>query len=161
MTRSSRRFLKLFLVVLPLLLAVTFMRQDTQAEIPTPHENNHHNLPEFYNAATDDDPFKVYQQKSAAIQQEMASVASALPQDVGQWSQVYTWPLVAVHAALMPTGKVLMYDAWEYGQSPSARLWDPNTLSFQSVPNYNSGLFCSANTMLSDGSMNTATRRAP
>lgn len=70
---------------------------------------------------------------------------------VGQWSSLMNWPLVAVHSALMPSGKVLMWDAWEFNQTPSATLWDPSSLSFTAAPNTTSGLFCSAQSMLSDG----------
>lgn len=70
---------------------------------------------------------------------------------VGQWSPVINWPLVAVHMALMPNGKVLAWDAWESGQTPSARLWDPQTQLFTSVPNNTTPMFCSAQSMLPDG----------
>lgn len=35
-----------------------------------------------------------------------AAVAGA-PQDVGQWGPVVDWPVVGVHVALLPNGKVL------------------------------------------------------
>ena len=41
------------------------------------------------------------------------TVAGALPLDqVGQWSPPITWPIVAVHMALLPTGNVIGFDAW-------------------------------------------------
>src|SRR5262245_56282042 len=33
------------------------------------------------------------------------------PQDVGQWGPVVSWPVVGVHVALLPNGKVLAYDS--------------------------------------------------
>jgi hypothetical protein len=70
---------------------------------------------------------------------------------VGEWSDVMTWPLVAVHMALLPTSEVIMWDAWEVGAAPSARLWNPVTQQFTGVPNQTSGLFCAGQTMLGDG----------
>ena len=33
------------------------------------------------------------------------------PQDVGEWGPVVDWPVVGVHVALLPNGKVLAYDS--------------------------------------------------
>jgi len=40
----------------------------------------------------------------------------------GEWSAVVNMPLVAVHAAIMPAGRLLLFDAWEIPGTPSARL---------------------------------------
>lgn len=69
----------------------------------------------------------------------------------GEWSPVEHWPLVAVQTALMPSGQVLMWDAWESPGTPSARLWDPSTDTFQSVPNTTSRIFCAGYVSLADG----------
>ena len=69
----------------------------------------------------------------------------------GQWSSVITWPLVAVHAAVVPTGDVVMWDAWETPGTPSGRLWNPTTQTFTSVPVPMSALFCAGQTYLADG----------
>src|SRR5262249_18914814 len=69
----------------------------------------------------------------------------------GQWSAVMNWPLVAVHAALVPTGNVVMWDAWELPDTPSGRLWNPATQAFTNVPVPMSALFCAGQTFLSDG----------
>jgi hypothetical protein len=70
---------------------------------------------------------------------------------VGEWSPVMSWPLVAVHATLLNTGQVLMWDAWETGGTASARLWNPTTQAFTGVPNSFSQLFCSGHATLADG----------
>lgn len=67
---------------------------------------------------------------------------------IGQWSSIMNWPLVAVHAALLNTGKVLMWDGWEI--PAYARVWDPSNNTFISVTNQ-SGLFCSGHSSLEDG----------
>lgn len=68
---------------------------------------------------------------------------------IGEWGPVMNWPLVAVHSSLMPNGKVLIWDAWEYTVS-NAKVWDPITNTFASVP-VSDQLFCSSNATLADG----------
>ncbi len=66
----------------------------------------------------------------------------------GKWGPLMNWPLVAVHATLMHTGEILLWDGWE---APAlATVWNPATNTFRSVPNQ-SGLFCSAHSMLANG----------
>ncbi|HKF75685.1 MAG TPA: galactose oxidase-like domain-containing protein, partial [Candidatus Dormibacteraeota bacterium] len=73
------------------------------------------------------------------------------PSQVGQWGALMNWPLDAVHASLMPSGSVLLWDAWETGGTPSVRLWNPATGAFTAVPNQTSQLFCSGHVQLADG----------
>ena len=68
---------------------------------------------------------------------------------IGQWSAPVDWPLVAVHMSLLPTGKVLAFDAWEDAPN-SEKIWDPATGTFQSVP-YGRNLFCAGHLQLADG----------
>ena len=66
----------------------------------------------------------------------------------GKWGPLMNWPLVAVHGTLMHTGEILLWDGWEAPAQATA--WNPATNTFRSVPNQ-SGLFCSAHSMLADG----------
>lgn len=68
--------------------------------------------------------------------------------EIGQWSAVMNWPLVAVHSTLLHTREVLVWDAWEV--EAAAKVWNPATNTFTSVP-VQSGLFCSAHSQLADG----------
>ena len=68
------------------------------------------------------------------------------PSQVGQWSPVQNWPIVSVHAALLPTGKVLFYP---YSDDP--RLWDPATSSISAALPVGYNIFCSGLTLLADG----------
>jgi hypothetical protein len=60
------------------------------------------------------------------------------------------WPLVAIHAIVLKTGKVLVMDGW---QTPNqAQLFDPATQSMTPVPNgLGLDLFCVGNATLADG----------
>ena len=51
---------------------------------------------------------------------------------VGEWSSVIPLPIVPVHASLMHTGEILMWDAWDSTSPP--RLWNMQTNTFTPVP---------------------------
>src|SRR4051812_13183046 len=88
-----------------------------------------------------------------------AAVAGA-PQDVGEWGPVVDWPVVGVHVALLPNGKVLAYDSVGDNATESypvqdhtrATVWDPATGS-QTPVNVDTGynIFCSGLAHLVDG----------
>lgn len=80
----------------------------------------------------------------------------------GQWSDVYDWPLVAIHAALLPNGKVLAWDATpdDADDDPHTTdnyttrvtLWDP--IADTHTPTNNdtdTDLFCAGSAHLWDG----------
>jgi hypothetical protein len=76
--------------------------------------------------------------------------AQSEPSRVGQWSAVRDWPVSAVHAHLLPTGKVLFFSEFDLGDD-GPYLWDPegDTLQQLSLPGYN--IFCSGHSFLADG----------
>jgi fibronectin type 3 domain-containing protein len=78
-----------------------------------------------------------------------SGAVSAPPDIDGQWSAPAAWPIVAVHMALQPNGKVLAFDGFASAPN-SERLWDPATESFTAVP-YGRNLFCAGHVGLSDG----------
>ena len=73
-------------------------------------------------------------------------VHAQTPPTQGQWSAVQPWPAVAVHAHLLPTGKVLF---WPYSDEP--RLWDPQTGAITAAANSGFNLFCTGHSFLADG----------
>jgi Concanavalin A-like lectin/glucanases superfamily/Domain of unknown function (DUF1929)/Bacterial Ig domain len=76
-------------------------------------------------------------------------VAASPASQVGQWSAVMPWPIVAVHASLLPTGNVL---AWtDYTINEGAQLWRPATNTFTAKPYSTTSLFCSGHSFLADG----------
>src|SRR3954464_10061396 len=84
------------------------------------------------------------------------------PQDLGQWGPVVDWPVVGVHVALLPNGKVLAYDSVGDNATESypvqdhtrATVWDPAT-GVQTPVNVDTGfnIFCSGLAHLMDGSI--------
>ena len=81
---------------------------------------------------------------------------------VGQWGPVVDWPVVAVHMALLPNGKVLAYDSmgdnatetYPVQDHTRATVWDPAT-GAQTPVNVTTGynIFCSGLAHLMDGSL--------
>src|SRR4029078_6023172 len=71
------------------------------------------------------------------------------PAQVGQWSTPVSWPLVAVHMSLLPTGNVLAWDGFAAGPN-SQRIWNPTTGTFTPVP-YAVNTFCAGHALLAHG----------
>jgi hypothetical protein len=86
---------------------------------------------------------------SAAVSVTVSNNTSTNPAVVGQWSNVLSWPLVALNMTLMPNGKVLAYD--DHTDGTGAGVFDPATLSMTTVPFLAANLFCSGNNLLPDG----------
>jgi hypothetical protein len=90
-----------------------------------------------------------------------AAVAGA-PQDVGEWGPVVDWPVIGVHVALLPNGKVLAYDSigdnatetYPTQDHTRATVWDPAT-GTQTPVTVDTGfnIFCSGLAHLIDGSL--------
>ncbi len=92
-------------------------------------------------------------------------VALAQATTIGQWSQVYQWPDVAIHLHLLPTGKILSFsddDDPTYATSGTRKadfsktyivdipdMQPPGTVVY--LPNRTTDLFCSAHSFLPDG----------
>ncbi|MEP7324487.1 MAG: galactose oxidase-like domain-containing protein [Gemmatimonadota bacterium] len=66
----------------------------------------------------------------------------------GSWSPVSPWPLVAIHATLLPDGNVLAFQRDSAMLDPM--LWNPTTGFFTTVPS-GVNLFCSGHAFLPDG----------
>ena len=91
-----------------------------------------------------------------------AAPAVSGPQDVGQWGPVADWPVVGIHVALLPNGKVLAYDSigdhatetYPVQDHTRATVWDPVT-GVQTPVDVDTGfnIFCSGLAHLPDGRM--------
>src|SRR6185437_1518439 len=86
-----------------------------------------------------------------ALIQLNGSVAatSATPDQEGQWSAPTSWPIVAVHMSLEPTGQIWASDAWDAAVN-TKQLYNPSTNTFTPVP-YGRNLFCAGHVQLPDG----------
>ena len=97
---------------------------------------------------------------SAKYAKAAAAMIAGSPQDIGEWRPVVSWPVVGVHVALLPNGKVLAYDSIGDNATESypvqdhtrATVWDPITGS-QTPVNVDTGfnIFCSGLAHLVDG----------
>ncbi len=79
------------------------------------------------------------------------SVRAQDPATIGQFSPVMTWPYKAVHANLLPTGKVLWWPSFDNGDNPT--LWDPSTNTNTAITRTGTNIFCSGFAFLPDGQL--------
>lgn len=107
--------------------------------------------------------------RTAARPRAQAAGAASSPDVVGQWSAVYDWPVMPIHATLLPNGKVLAWDATPDDFDPNggippnphaptasnttrATVWDPIANAHLSVnPDTQSDIFCAGHAFLPDG----------
>jgi Domain of unknown function (DUF1929)/Bacterial Ig domain len=100
--------------------------------------------------------------RSAAESQETAVAVAADPGQVGQWGPVVDWPVVGVHVALLPNGKVLAWDSvgdratetFPVHDFTRATVYDPPT-GAHTPANVDTGynIFCAGFAHLIDGSL--------
>ena len=100
--------------------------------------------------------------RSAAESQATAAAVAADPGQVGQWGPVVDWPVVGIHVALLPNGKVLAWDSVGDGATETfpvhdftrATVYDPAT-GTQTPVNVDTGfnIFCAGFAHLVDGSL--------
>jgi hypothetical protein len=97
---------------------------------------------------------------TASAASAAAAATAGAPQDVGEWGPVVDWPVIGVHVALLPNGKVLAYDSigdnatetYPVQDHTRATVWDPVT-GTQTPVNVDTGfnIFCSGLAHLIDG----------
>ena len=87
-------------------------------------------------------------------------VVDGQPSDVGQWIATKSkWPIVAIHAALLPTGKVMFFSYPTYPGRPNnaeAYLWDPANPTappVQKDPPGKANIWCAGQTFTKDGEL--------
>ena len=99
---------------------------------------------------------------SAWASQATAAAVATDPGQVGQWGPVVDWPVVGIHVALLPNGKVLAWDSvgdaatetYPVHDFTRATVYDPIT-GAQTPVNVDTGynIFCSGFAHLFDGSL--------
>jgi hypothetical protein len=85
---------------------------------------------------------------SSAISVTVSNATASSTSRIGQWSASSSWPIVAIHTALTPNGRVLAWDG--ASQNGAARVWNPSPNGFTTV-NPPDNIFCAGFTLLSDG----------
>ena len=115
-----------------------------------------------HDAATEARLNKETKNKSAAASAATAAPVGSDPGQVGQWGPVVDWPVVGVHVALLPNGKVLAFDSVGDRATETsavqdhtrATVYDPVT-GTQTPVNVDTGfnVFCSGFAHLVDGSL--------
>ncbi len=106
---------------------------------------------------------RLERRSEAATAADARAAAQAVGDDpgvVGQWGPVEDWPVVAIHAALLPNGKVVAWDSMldaadkPAGGTPFTRatVWDPAT-GVQTPATVTTGfnIFCAGLAHLADG----------
>jgi hypothetical protein len=97
----------------------------------------------------------------ADVTRAVAAAAAASPADVGGWGPLTDWPVVGVHVALLPNGKVLAYDSvgdnatetYPVHDHTRATVWDPVTGTQTPVDFQGYNVFCSGLAHLTDGNV--------
>lgn len=74
------------------------------------------------------------------------------PAGSGSWTGVLNWQVVAIHAHLLPTGKVMFWDRHDLGDG-TPRLWDPETgvITTLPMPGDDYDIFCGGHAFRRDG----------
>ncbi|HEY4640465.1 MAG TPA: galactose oxidase early set domain-containing protein [Thermoanaerobaculia bacterium] len=73
------------------------------------------------------------------------------PRMVGQWSPVQKWPFVAIHATLLPDGKIIGWSRKDGVTVLDTYVGDPKTGQFTKILNRYVQPFCGGQTFLPDG----------
>ena len=87
----------------------------------------------------------------------LQAAASGPPNQVGKWSAPFDWPVIAMHASLLPDGRVITWDHTFNSSNSLSRqsaIWDPSTRTFERDPiDGNKDLFCSGHVLLPNGNL--------
>lgn len=72
------------------------------------------------------------------------------PSQVGQWGPLIPLPAVAIHSALLPSGKILLWQG-DFAVGGMQYVLDPQTGQVTQIPNAKADLFCAGQALLADG----------
>ena len=79
------------------------------------------------------------------------------PCHVGHWGAVEDWPIVPIHANLLPTGLVIAWDRMDFSvNAVHPHLFDPQTGGIFPTEDPGRDVFCAGHTLLADGRLFTA-----
>jgi chitodextrinase len=69
---------------------------------------------------------------------------------VGQWGPLVPLPAVAIHSALLPNGRILLFQG-DFAVGGMQYVFDPQTNGIVHVPDADADLFCAGQAVLADG----------
>jgi fibronectin type 3 domain-containing protein/N-acetylneuraminic acid mutarotase len=95
------------------------------------------------------------QTTSAPVQVTVSNTDPNDPAVVGQWGPLIPLPAVAIHNALTPTGKILMFEG-SFTQGGQQYEVDPLTGAATQIVDASPNLFCAAQAVLADGRVQVA-----
>jgi fibronectin type 3 domain-containing protein len=72
------------------------------------------------------------------------------PEQVGQWGPLIPLPAVAIHSALLPNGRILLWQG-DFAKGGQQYVLDPQTGAATQVPDAKADLFCAGQAVLADG----------
>ena len=144
MARNWPRISKLLFICVPVLLAGGLFIQNSTALSAETHAS-HDVVPEAilnYSVAP--------RVANAVVANPFLARPLAQTSSVGQWSGVEQWPLVAIHAAMLQNGQIIMWDRENAGTT-SMRLYNPSTDTFTKIADPNgASVFCAGFAVLLD-----------
>jgi galactose oxidase len=79
----------------------------------------------------------------------VSSASAQAPATVGQFSSLMSWPRMAVHGHMLPTGEVLYWP--QFGQGDNPTLWNPLTNTNTPATQAGANIFCSGHAFLPNG----------
>jgi hypothetical protein len=85
---------------------------------------------------------------SAAITVTVANGSG--PSQVGQWGPLIPLPAVAIHSALLPSGRILLWQG-DFAVGGMQYVLDPQTGHVTQIPDAKADLFCAGQAVLADG----------
>jgi chitodextrinase len=87
---------------------------------------------------------------SAGTKVTVSNGSGSEPAQVGQWGPLIPLPAVAIHSALLPSGRILLWQG-DFAKGGQQYVLDPQTGTVTSVPEAAADLFCAGQAVLADG----------
>jgi Domain of unknown function (DUF1929)/Carbohydrate binding module (family 6) len=108
--------------------------------------------------------------KKSSVTVNASVIQAQSPAAVGQWGPVFSWPIVAIHAVVLPNGKIVTWSSSDKGDgyTDAAKtiprvtetdtwLWDPvsdpNSIKQSKIVNTHTNMFCAGHSLLPDGKL--------
>jgi len=82
--------------------------------------------------------------------EEAEEETSEEPSEVGKWGPLIPLPAVAIHSALLPTGRILLWQG-DFASGGQQYVLNPGTGAVTQIPDAAADLFCAGQAVLADG----------